>query len=399
MREEERLESYILCSIKGIGAASMKKLLQEAGTVEKIRHLPDERLKKVLGEERAECFKWGMDEHRRRAAERRYYHMKEQGIFFLPLWDGEYPVRLKAIADAPLALYGKGSLPDNGKKAVAIVGARSCSVYGRETARYFASGLAGEGVVIVSGMARGIDGIAQLAALDADGCSTAVLGCGVDICYPPENRRLYDRLEKEGCLLSEYPPGTEPQARLFPPRNRIISGLSDLILVTEAGEKSGTLITVDMALEQGRDVFAVPGRITDRCSRGCNELIRNGAGLATGIQTLLQELEIGRRSGHGRADYGQENDRRQRNDRPQNNDGFMREKGQSESADSRTLAQRILAVLDYTPKSLDEISAGIAMDGEGEKPLLQELMQELIVLCTEGKAGRIAGQYFAGKME
>lgn len=277
MQEKERLESYVLCSIKGIGTASVKKLMQKAGAIGKIRDLPDEQLKDLLGEKRADCFKKGMDERSRREAQRRYYHMKERGILFLPLWDEAYPARLKEIADAPLALYGKGSLPESQKKTAAIVGARSCSMYGREMAKYFAAGLAGAGIVIVSGMARGIDGIAQLAALDAGGNSVAVLGCGVDFCYPPENRPLYERLEKEGCLLSEYPPGTEPQARLFPPRNRIISGLSDLVLVTEAREKSGTMITVDMALEQGREVYAVPGRITDRLSDGCNKLVKDGA--------------------------------------------------------------------------------------------------------------------------
>ena len=158
------------------------------------------------------------------------------------------------------------SLQYGADPAAAIIGARLASGYGREQARRFARRLASRGITIISGMARGIDGIAQKAALDAGGRSYAVLGCGVDICYPEENRELYDRLLQEGGIISEYPPGTYPEARLFPQRNRIISGLSDLVLVIEARKKSGTLITVDMALEQGREVYALPGRVSDSLS-------------------------------------------------------------------------------------------------------------------------------------
>lgn len=172
--------------------------------------------------------------------------------------------------------------------AAAIIGARLASGYGREQARRFARRLASRGITIISGMARGIDGIAQKAALDAGGRSYAVLGCGVDICYPEENRELYDRLLQEGGIISEYPPGTYPEARLFPQRNRIISGLSDLVLVIEARKKSGTLITVDMALEQGREVYALPGRVSDSLSDGCNRLIRQGAGAATCPEDILE---------------------------------------------------------------------------------------------------------------
>lgn len=172
--------------------------------------------------------------------------------------------------------------------AAAIIGARLASGYGREQARRFSYRLASRGITIISGMARGIDGIAQMAALDAGGKSYAVLGCGVDICYPEENRKLYDRLLQQGGIISEYPPGTFPEARLFPQRNRIISGLADLVLVIEARKKSGTLITVDMALEQGREVFALPGRVSDSLSDGCNRLIRQGAGAATCPEDILE---------------------------------------------------------------------------------------------------------------
>ena len=199
-----------------------------------------------------------------------------------------YPSRLRTIPDAPFGIYWKGKLPGDDQPAAAVIGARLASGYGREQARRFASRLGRRGICVISGMARGIDGIAQTAALEAGGTSFAVLGCGVDVCYPKENRALYDLLIQKGGILSEYAPGTQPEARLFPPRNRIISGLSDLVFVLEARKKSGTLITVDMALEQGREVYALPGRVSDSLSDGCNRLIRQGAGVATCPEDLLE---------------------------------------------------------------------------------------------------------------
>ena len=289
--EQERTLALALCRVEGIGAVSIRKLLEKAGDVSEIRKLPAESLQKLLGEKKAALLKnWDAPENLEQA-KRQEEQWKKKGISFDFLWEEAYPKRLKEISDPPLVLYRIGKLPEPEKKMAAIVGARACSSYGKEMAEYFARGLAKEGVGIVSGMARGADGIAQRAALSAGGYSVAVLGCGVDICYPEENRPLYERLWENGCILSEYPPGTLPHSRLFPPRNRIISALSDLVLVIEAREKSGTLITVDMALEQGKDVFAVPGRITDTCSRGCNRLIGNGAGIAVSVAQLLQELQ------------------------------------------------------------------------------------------------------------
>lgn len=372
MREEELLESFLLCSIDGIGSVSIKKLMAAAGGILKVRELPADAVTGLLGTKRAEALERGFTEENRRKAERQLARYREQGIFFLPVWSGEYPARLKQITDPPIALYGKGRLPGNEKKAAAIIGARACSRYGKEMARYFGSGLAAAGVEIISGMAGGVDGIAQMAALEAGGSSTAVLGCGINVCYPPENRELYDRLVREGCLLSEYPPMTQPQGRLFPPRNRIISGLSDLVLVTEAREKSGTLITVDMALEQGRDVFAVPGRITDSCSRGCNRLLLNGAGTAVSVNQLLRELEI-----------------------------ETAEKKETEKKEARqdgsALGKKVESVLDCDPKSLDEIRFLLA-EKEGSQVRTAELIQELVLLCMEGRAGSSAGMYFANQL-
>lgn len=378
MQEKEKLDGFWLCNIRGIGAASIRKLVEAAGSAGAVFELPEERLRELLGEKRADCLKRGMEEKYRKSVKRRYCRLAERGIFFLPFWDDAFPERLRHLPDAPAFLYGKGRLPGAGQKAVAVIGARECSGYGREAAKYFAAGLAGEGIAVVSGMARGVDGIAQAAALEAGGSSVAVLGCGVDICYPPENAKLYERLIREGCLLSEYPPGTEPNASLFPPRNRIISGLSDLVLVIEARERSGTLITVDMALEQGRDVFAVPGRITDGCSRGCNRLIQNGAGMAVSVTQLLEELK----GMHAEPGMGVTGEQRQRICA-----------GQGMEACKSPLGERILKVLDCDPKSLDEIQIRLAADGAGTLVALPDLMHELVLLCMRGAAENRAGMY------
>lgn len=210
-----------------------------------------------------------------------------KGIMFLSPDDKQYPQRLREIPDPPYSLYYIGSLPSDSRPSLAMIGARMATPYGKKTAREFGMELASQGIQIVSGMAAGIDGIAGRAALEC-GASFAVLGSGVDICYPSQNRDLYEALRKSGGIVSEYPPGTAPQARLFPMRNRIISGLSDAVLVVEARKKSGTLITVDMALEQGREIFAVPGRVGDALSYGCNRLIAQGAAIATGPADILE---------------------------------------------------------------------------------------------------------------
>ena len=221
---------------------------------------------------------------RRQEPERIEEELAGAGIGFVSALEKGFPKKLREIPDPPFGLYYKGSMPSEEEPAAAIIGARLASGYGREQARRFGRQIGARGIAVISGMARGIDGISQKAALDAGGKSYAVLGCGVDICYPEENRELYERLQQEGGVLSEYPPGMQPVA----PRNRIISGLSDLVLVIEARKKSGTLITVDMALEQGREVYALPGRVSDSLSDGCNRLIRQGAGPATCPEDILE---------------------------------------------------------------------------------------------------------------
>ena len=217
---------------------------------------------------------------------------EEIRIQYIRQEESGYPEKLKVYKGMPKGLYFLGRLPDKDRPYVEVVGARRSDSYGNETARTFAKELAAKGVQIISGMAWGIDGMAHEGALEAGGDTFAVLGCGVDICYPAGHRRLYERIMEKGGILSEQPPGMPPIAGHFPARNRIISGLSDLVLVVEAKEKSGSLITADFALDQGKDIFAVPGRVTDVRSKGCLNLIRQGAGVADSPQAVLDALGI-----------------------------------------------------------------------------------------------------------
>ena len=219
--------------------------------------------------------------------ERNHKNLPE-GIEYISKNHPHFPEKLRQLADCPEGIYVRGRLPDPEKKTVAIVGARMCTPYGRATAAYFARVLAANGVQIISGLALGIDGAAHEGALCAGGDTFGVLAGGVDVCYPRSNIELYEQMKTRGGILSEEPCGFPPLAKMFPKRNRIISVLSDLVLVVEARKKSGSLITADFAAEQGRDIFAVPGRLEDALSQGCNELIAQGAGIALSPESLLE---------------------------------------------------------------------------------------------------------------
>ncbi|MBU9729035.1 DNA-processing protein DprA [Diplocloster modestus] len=271
-----------------------------------------------------------------------------------------YPERLGKIQAYPQGLYVRGKLPDPEVPAVAIVGARMCSAYGRSKAREFGRVLAANGVQIISGLAKGIDGCAQEGALEAGGLTFAVMGCGVDICYPRENYRLYEQIIKEGGVISEYPNGEQPVNWHFPARNRIISGLADLVLVIEAKEKSGSLITADLALEQGKDVFALPGRVTDPLSMGCNRLIAQGAGIALRPEELLEGLGI---------IFGKSDGKSKKMKIP------LEKKEVS-----------VYACLDLVPKSVDEIMAVTALPIQEVFPILLSLqLKECIEEAAKGK--------------
>jgi DNA processing protein len=208
-------------------------------------------------------------------------------------WDDDgYPPNLREIYNPPPVLYVRGSIDERDEWAVAVVGTRRASAYGKEAARMVTTGLAKAGVTVVSGLARGIDTVAHRSALEAGGRTVAVLGSGLDILYPAENRRLAAEIVEAGALVSEYALGTRPEARNFPPRNRIISGLGLGVVVVEAGASSGALITADFAVEQGREVFSVPGNIFARTSRGTNDLIQQGAKLVRDVADVLEELNL-----------------------------------------------------------------------------------------------------------
>ena len=219
-----------------------------------------------------------------------WQHCRDLGINFIVLNDQNYPALLKEIYDPPAVIYFRGDLQLLSQFTIAVVGSRKTTAYGRSVAEKLAADLARQGVVIVSGMARGIDSCAHRGALKALGKTAAVLGSGLDVCYPPENRNLMEEIIKNGVVLTEFPPGTQPKPAHFPMRNRIISGLSHGVLVVEAAEKSGALITADCALDQGREIFAVPGSIHSPLSRGCHRLLKEGAAVCETAADILFAL-------------------------------------------------------------------------------------------------------------
>jgi DNA processing protein len=218
--------------------------------------------------------------------------LRRHGVKALTWNDAAFPSRLKEIYDVPPVLYIRGSLVPEDEWAIAVVGTRRATVYGREVTKRLVADLVRNHITIVSGLARGIDSVAHRTALDAGGRTVAVLACGLDLVYPPENVQLAQSIIDQGALISEYPLGTKPRADFFPRRNRIMSGLSLGIVAAEADEGSGALITANIALEQNREVFAVPGSILSPTSRGVNRLIQDGAKLVRNTQDILEELNL-----------------------------------------------------------------------------------------------------------
>ena len=272
--EERKINPYALwlSDIRGVGNKTIRMLMETAGSAEEVYHMSEDEIcmcltdklkKKGDAMNKAFSILFAKDYDPIEKAEK----LKEKGIGFVSVEDSYYPNRLKDIPNRPYGLYYIGDLPPEDVPCAAIIGARNCSGYGREQAS-----------------------VAGRAAADAGGRSYAVLGCGVDVVYPQENMELYNILKEKGGLISENPPGTEPRTKLFPQRNRLISGLADLVLVIEARRRSGTVITVDSALEQGRDIFALPGRVSDALSDGCNFLISQGAGIACTPESVIEHF-------------------------------------------------------------------------------------------------------------
>ncbi len=282
-----------LSLVKDIGPVTIKKLLSVFRSPRKILDasldeladiddVSESRVKKIY-----EFDEWDMVEKEIEAIN---HYAVSQGIKVITYGDSEYPENLRQIDDPPVLLYAKGNVIKEDKYAVAIVGSRDMSEYGKRVATAITSELASCGLTIISGMARGIDSAAHTEALKAGGRSIAVLGCGIDNPYPSENIKLFNSLSERGCVISEFSFGTPPNKENFPKRNRLISGLSLGVVVVEATKNSGSLITANCALNQGREVFAVPGSITFRNSEGTNSLIKKGAKLIQNTNDILEEL-------------------------------------------------------------------------------------------------------------
>ena len=408
-RESELPYELWLCSFPDMGNRQLLQLAELCGGAKGVYFAGLDRWKQVLKEKQVESLKRFTESWK---PEREYERLKERGIRLVTLADRGYPGRLREIPDAPYGLFVRGSLPEEQEPTVAVVGARDCSQYGSFVAEKLGEILGRSGITVVSGMARGVDGTSQQAALNVGGRSCGVLGCGIDICYPKENRRLYERLSDQGCLVSSYPLGMPAMAWNFPPRNRIVSGLADAVVVVEAREKSGTLITVDMALEQGKEVYAVPGRITDRLSDGCNRLIRQGAVPLLNPEELIKELYGLRERQYAQGRQGknllngtlaakQQNDMADTNGDSNGSNGssVKRPRGIENVKERKTkpgLSPELEAVhstLELTPRTVEEIRAKLPKT-------LQEsgfnLNACLMHLCLENLAIQVSPGCFAG---
>jgi DNA processing protein len=286
---EEIFYWLALSLIPGIGSILIQRLLERFKTPEAVFLAPMKELLKIegLGKKVAgEILKGPLE----KGVERELSLLKEVGGKILTLKDDDYPRRLKDIYDPPALLYVRGELRKEDELAIAIVGSRKTSPYGRWITEKIGQDLARHGVTVVSGMARGIDSVAHKGALQGGGRTIAVLGCGVDVIYPSENRNLFYQIIERGAILSEFPMGSPPEGIHFPRRNRIISGLSIGAVIVQASAESGSLITAGYALEQGREVFAVPGNVGAESSRGTNQLIKEGAKLVESSDDILEEI-------------------------------------------------------------------------------------------------------------
>ena len=293
-KEKEDFYWYWICNIPGIGNIKIKRLLEEFQSPYNIYGADEQHIKQtgILTAPDMEQLKSSRKDDN---IYKSFIKLYDKGIEFIHIGSESYPKNLCQLYDAPIGLYCKGSLKQINAPTVAVVGARGCSEYGRAAAYKLAGAFAQMGINVVSGMALGIDTASHKGCLDAGGRTYAVFGCGVDICYPRANIQLYMDIQRNGCLLSEYAVGTPPTAGRFPVRNRIISGIADAVVVVEARKRSGSLITVDQALEQNKDVFVVPGRISDPLSEGCNYLISQGAQVILEPENIMQSSEIKRK--------------------------------------------------------------------------------------------------------
>lgn len=365
MTGQEREYLYLLCRMKGLGAVTIRKLWEELGSFQAAYYIEET----AKGEDlpalkRVERLIRKGREDREKILEQ-YHRLPERGIQFITPWDPGYPKKLKEIYDHPMGFCVKGRLPEPDAPVVALVGARENTEYGRAMAEWFGKELAKAGVWVVSGLARGTDGAAHQGALMGGGLTAAVLGSGVEICYPRENFHLYEEIGRKGGLISEFGPWDHPSPGNFPMRNRIISGMSDAVVVVEAREKSGSLITASLALDQGREVFAVPGRRTDPLSAGCNRLIKSGAQLADSPEDVLEIFRLKK--------------------------GEILTLHEKNGKGLAKTEKMVYSCLDLQPKFLDEIiqQSGLSVG---------ECMGALMELEWKGYVVRTANQYYGKKL-
>lgn len=385
---------YWLDRAGGLGPVAKRNLIEAFGTAEEVFRAADEHLKYILDERKLEILKSSRIEVE---IEKSFYELQKKNIKMCCYHEDDYPSKLINIPDPPFSLYYTGNLPNENIPSVAIVGARECSAYGEYIASELGKLLGNQGIQVISGMARGIDGVSQWAALKSGGVSYGVLGSGVDVCYPKSNKVLYDELLIKGGILSTYLPGTKPQAKLFPPRNRIVSGLADVLVVIEARQRSGTSITVEMALEQGREIYAVPGRITDRLSDGCNKMLKEGAHVFLSPEDFLLDLEamlpmkmeeLRRRQigNYGSIVLKEEEDIV----------GQETSDLEGDKDTDNTLGAMIIRVLDFYPQSIETIMEKLQKEHHLEVKQ-DELTGELMMLCLLGQIKQDSSSWFSRK--
>lgn len=349
--------------VRGIGAVRFQQILSYFGDLSIAWQAPEEAFQKAGLPDRALANLLRL--RGETDLDQLYESILEKEVTVLTLMDKEYPKLLREIDQSPPVLYIKGELTPADEFAVAMVGTRRVTAYGQQITRDASIYLAGHGLTVVSGLARGVDALAHQHALKAGGRTIAVLGSGIDVIYPPEHRKLADAIIENGALISDYPMGTQPEGINFPPRNRIISGLSLATIVVEAGERSGALITADFAAEQGRDVFAVPGNVLSPMSRGTNCLIQKGAYAMISPQDVLDVLDLAQVD-----DY----------------------KTARQVLPADTTEAKILQIMDFEPIHVDEICNEVGL-------AIEKVSAALTMMELKGMVQHVGGMRYAAVRE
>lgn len=357
-----------LIFLPGIGCTLINRLLVEFADPASVLHAAPSQLERVAGVGKKLALRLtrhDVREQAREAADRQLQKLSCSNVSVIPLNDPCYPEMLRNIQDPPILLFCKGNTQYLNHPGIALVGSRSATVYGKRVSSTLGRDLAGHNIPVISGMALGIDGEAHAGALKGNGPTVGVLGCGVDVVYPVQNKELFKAVEENGLLVSEYPLGTQPDAYRFPERNRIISGLSLGVVVVEATKKSGSLITARLALDQNREVFAVPGRIDSAKSQGTHRLLQQGAKLVHSVEDILEEFHFSSVAGKVSPEA----------DRSESFGNMDKEE------------QHLLSCLDTYPVNIDEL---VRLSGY-DAPVLADL---LVRLELKGAVRQLPGQQY-----